>query len=370
MALPVDNGVLFWLGLLFLSAMGEAYFPDIMKLNSLQAQANWCLVADALGNLLAGVVPTEKGFFEIPVLMAAGPAFADIFAKAFLLGGMALADAQAKSILYNSCIVWSALLSRFVIGRILSLEQWGAIGVLILGLFVKIDFSSKSDGEENSTYLLGMISILIGCALHSLTNVLNEYFIRKYDFPPSKLCSLIGLYSFSTWLLFFSAGYIMPEFKNDEWHYHSDYLNLDSMGQGKSYSPLTNGWAWFGFVVCSAIHAVAYYNLLGSIGVVSVGVTKGLTTAGYVMFSGLLLCGVDPKTPSKWCVLDPENWRTSVSALVCVIGVGLYTFATSRAHTSSRAMGPVPSAVSSRPSSAQFFEEQVELKTAERAVLA
>merc|ERR1719230_1251860 len=148
--------VLVWLFLLFVSSMGEAYFPDCMRINELKMKSNWMFIADALGNLITVVVPTEKCWREVTIWRAAIPAIADIASKVFLLGGMALAGSQTKSILYNSCIMWSALLSRFLLGRILSLWQWAGIGMIVVGLLIKIkpsDFLAAGGGGESSAVL-------------------------------------------------------------------------------------------------------------------------------------------------------------------------------------------------------------------------
>merc|ERR1740130_1676010 len=81
--------------------------------------------------------------------------------------------------------------------------------------------------------------------------------------------------------------------------------------------------AFVGFVLSSAVHAVAYFNLLGSIGVVSCGVMKGLTTAGYVTISAIAFCGI----AAKYCI----NWQTAISSVVCVGGVMVYSYATANA---------------------------------------
>jgi len=344
-------GIIFWLSLLFLSSMGEAYFPDLMKLNETRALTNWMFIGDAVGNMFAVVVPTSKAWSEVAVGKAFVPALCDMCAKAFLLGGIALSSAQTKSILYNSCIVWSAILSRFVLGRILTAKQWCGVGVLIVGFLVKMSSNSKDefdfsaitggastsdDTEGSGTMFIGMISILIGCALHSLTNVVNEFFIRTYGFPPSKLCTLVGCYNLSIWTLFFAIGFILPEKGKDEkgqddpfkYYTRAYFMEQPALDAKVPNSPMISGVALIGFIFSSTVHAVSYYNLLGSIGVVSCGVMKGLTTAGYVFFSIMLLCG---KNGQQWCVSSPVG-PTVLASVFCVGGVLFYAMATAEAQ--------------------------------------
>merc|ERR1712048_48771 len=272
---------------------------------------------------------------EVTIWRAAVPAFADIASKVFLLGGMALAGSQTKSILYNSCIMWSALLSRFLLGRILSLWQWTGIGMIILGLLIKIkpsDFLAVGQGGGGAAALIGVVFILIGCALHSATNVLNEYVIRKYNFPPSKLCTLIGCFSLCTWLVVLQCGFVIPEYieSKDVWLYdrRDFFASFEQLHDAKEV-PFSSAQAWFFFVVASAVHAAAYYFLLGSIGVVSCGVMKGLTTAGYVTLSAILLCDKDVRSKAGSCM----TWRTGIASVVCVAGVVFYSVATSMARS-------------------------------------
>jgi len=71
----------------------------------------------------------------------------------------------------------------------------------------------------------------------------------------------------------------------------------------------------------SAAHAGCYFFLLGRVGVVSCGVTKGVTTALYVYISHMLFCDEDHK---KYCV----GWAGIIATFFCSSGVMLYAYAT------------------------------------------
>lgn len=334
MGLLDDGGttIAMWLVLLFISSMGEAYFPDIMKINGFKALSNWLFVADALGNMGGAFVPTAESWKDVPARKAIVPALCDAVSKMFILGGLALSSAQIKSILYNSCIVFSALLSRLVMGRILAPGQWAGVAVLVCGLLAKIEFKNGGDAADKSSALIpiGMVSILIGCALHSLTNVVNEYYIRVFKFPPPKLCCLVGCSNLTLWTLLVAIGFIIPEKEGDNpfGHVRRDYINMTAFGGTNELTPMSNAVAWGGFVLSSAIHAVAYYSLLGSIGVVSCGVMKGLTTAGYVALSVILLCNNEVADLKGYCMTQ----STVISSVLCVIGVLIYSVFSAKAQ--------------------------------------
>jgi len=320
-----------YLVLLFISSLGEVYFPDIMNINQLQAKANWMFVGAALGNICGVFVPSQPGqltWKDVPARKALVPALFDGVSKVFLLGGIALSSAQIKAILYNSCIVFSALLSRLILGRILSAGQWLGVVVLLGGLLAKIDFTAKSggDGDDGGAALvpIGMLFILIGCVLHSMQNVVSEYYILAHKFPPPKLCCLTGCFNLTLWLLLFAVGFIIPEKEGSNvfGHYTRDYINVSGFKITGELAPFSSGVAFIGFVLASAVHAIAFYNLMGSIGVVSCGVMKGLTTAGYVILSYVLLCDRENPKLAGWCM----SWRTAISTVFCVIGVMIYSF--------------------------------------------
>jgi len=324
--------------LLFISSLGEVYFPDIMNINQLQAKANWMFVGDALGNICGVFVPSQPGqltWKDVPARKALVPALFDGVSKVFLLGGIALSSAQIKAILYNSCIVFSALLSRLILGRILSAGQWLGVVVLLGGLLAKIDFTAAEtggngnggngdDGKTRALVPIGMLFILIGCVLHSMQNVVSEYYIRAHKFPPPKLCCLTGCFNLTLWLLLFAVGFIIPEKEGSNvfGHYTRDYINLSGFKITGELAPFSSGVAFIGFVLASAVHAIAFFNLMGSIGVVSCGVMKGLTTAGYVILSYVLLCDRENPKLAGWCM----TWRTAISTVLCVIGVMIYSF--------------------------------------------
>lgn len=328
----LDTKAIICLFFLFVSSLGETYYPDVMVINNMVTKANWLVVGDALGNILAGIVPTKEGFFEIPCKYALVPAICNLSAKAFLLGGIALASAQTKAILYNSCIVWSAVIAKCMLGRSLSYGQWAGVFVLVVGCTIKIDFKNGFGGDDLET-LLGILFILIGCILHSLTNVVVEKYIRKYSIPPAKLCCLIGIINMLIWLLIIASGFIIPEMvgtgEEARWVYTRQDLSVATMWHTDPLGrvSMSNFWALVGFVVSSAVHAIAFFTLLGSIGVVSCGVMKGLTTAGYVTISAALFCSVD----KKYC----PHLDTVMSAVTCVLGVLMYSYATKLASDSS-----------------------------------
>lgn len=324
----MERKTLILLALLWLSSVGEVYFPDVMKLNGMTGGANWFFIAHAIGNTGVGFTKAsgDASLLSSDWKAASLPAIMDIFSYAALFVGVALSGAQTKSILYSSSILWSAVLSRILLARVLSRMQWVSIFLLFLGLAVKSGAGNAAlDADLDSSFLLGVLCILGGCFLHALANVQNEALIRQGKIQAKNLCIMVGIYSMSMWLGLYSCGFMIPERINKVWVYTSDHFRFGSlMVQDRAAGlPMSSGTAWVGFVFCTALHAGCFFSLLGSVGSVSSGIVKGATVAAYVLLSGTMFCGVS----SSYCL----NWRTLCSAAICVSSVLFYGLASAHA---------------------------------------
>jgi len=323
--------------LLFLSSIGEVYFPDMMKLNGMTSRTNWLFLAHAVGNAVVGLLPSEGSLRDADWKAASFPALMDIASYALLFGGVALVGAQTKSILYSSSILWSALLSRALLNKVLSTEQWLSIAVLFFGLLIKsLGGSTSVAGVVSPSFLLGVALILGGCFTHALANVMNERLIRQGRITAKSLCCIVGVYAMMLWLMAYASGFIIPELHGKQWVFTSDHFTWASLIRNDSVTgvPLSSGIAWFGFVGAASVHACCFFTLLGSVGVVSSGIVKGMTTSCYVLLSGFSFCSVD----SHYCLTS----RTLASAAVCVFSVLCYSIATKRAsmaHTRGQVIG-------------------------------
>jgi len=319
------------LGLLFLSSLGEVYFPDIMKLNRMPSRTNWFFIAHALGNTAVILLPTEgQQLLGADWRAASVPALLDIASYSQLFAGVALAGAQTKSILYSSSIFWSAVLSRVLLGKTLSTAQWLSIALLFAGLVLKSSAGlGSSVGGASSSFMMGAGLILFGCLTHAFVNVRNEALISSGRISAKILCVVIGIYAMAMWTALYAAGFIIPELQGQQWVWTREHFTWSSLWvqDASGGVPMRSGLAWLGFVLSTAVHAGAFFSLLGSVGTVSSGIVKGMTTSAYVLLSGLVFCSVD----GSYCL----NWRTLASAGVCVTSVLCYSVATSLARARS-----------------------------------
>lgn len=317
-----------WLAVLFLSSLGEVYFPDIMKLNKMPSRTNWMFLAHGIGNACVGLLGNDILSVRLSsIKLAAVPAIFDMFSYALLFGGMALAGAQTKSILYSSSILWSAVLSKALLGKMLSTKQWLSICLLFIGLIVKsLGGSGASSSLSSSSFLLGAGLILCGCFVHALVNVMNERIVRQGHLTPKGLSCIIGFYTLAAWYSLYLLGFVLPENRHGKWVYSSDSFSWSVLARPDAVNglPMSSGLAWIAFVVMTTLHAAAFYSLLGSVGVVSSGIVKGMTTSTYVMISGFAFCSVE----GHYCL----TYKTMLSSLICVASVVCYSFATAQAR--------------------------------------
>jgi len=167
--------------------------------------------------------------------------------------------------------------------------------------------------------------ILAGCFTHALVNVKNEALIQRGKISPKVLCAVIGIYALGMWFALYACGLIIPERNDQQWTYTHEHFSFASLSVQDAADgvPMRSGAAWLGFVFSTAVHAGAFFSLLGNVGTVSSGIVKGMTTSTYVLISGLVFCGVD----GSYCL----TWRTLTSGAICAISVVCYSLATKRA---------------------------------------
>jgi len=119
-------------------------------------------------------------------------------------------------VLYNSCPAWTALLSRFILGKKLNWVQVGGVGLVCVGLIMNVFGSQqqlknnddgsttgmddsiareKEDAQQSFWLVAGSAIVLVGSLLHSLMFVLSDMAmsspLRHYEeFGTTALSSL------------------------------------------------------------------------------------------------------------------------------------------------------------------------------------
>jgi drug/metabolite transporter (DMT)-like permease len=332
--------VMFWITWNLASSIGENYFVDIMTINGLKAAATYNFIADALSKVLAGALQPTPGhkWRDQHFTMAIVPSLIDATGQAFLMGGTAMAGAQTKAVLNSSTTVWAAVFSYFSLGRVLTPLQWAGIAAITLGVLIKKDYSQVFAGGQDGIKVLGMMMILFGLMLHALSGVVLEYFTRKCSVSAAKLGCFMGIFNMILCLSALAMGFIIPEKISDEvWIYRREDLEWIRFDDGSGFfrwQRMGSAVAWLALLALSTVHYSAYFNLIGSVGVVTVVTQKSLVTAGYVALSTIAFCDEKERAlkdyclTSEWLSRPPFLQGTVSSAAVCLAGVILYSYAT------------------------------------------
>ncbi|GFH48285.1 hypothetical protein CTEN210_04760 [Chaetoceros tenuissimus] len=272
----------------------------------------------------------------------------DLLSGMLLTGGLLLTGGQIFVILYNSCPAWTALLSRFVLKKMLTAAQLLGVILVCSGLILNV-VSSQMQLSENETkdnnqvkvgntqsflVVIGSITVLLGSLLHSLMFVLSDMSmstVHQYEEDRSHQenyssshakrnlnsgmsvtgevwsCCLGSIESIFM-MLWVSGGMIIYGFQDAS---ESD-IETNTIPWNKSI---------FGFVALvfvDAVHAGAFFTLLKNLGAVASALLKGVQAIVVIALSSILYC----PTEASQCL----TLMKAVSAIVVLAGVVTYGY--------------------------------------------
>lgn len=274
----------------------------------------------------------------------------DLLSGMLLTGGLLLTGGQIFVVLYNSCPAWTALLSRFVLKKMLTATQLLGVILVCSGLILNVVSSqmqlSENESKDNDTNLdqvqvgntqsflvvIGSITVLLGSLLHSLMFVLSDMSmstVHQYEEDRSHQenyssshakrnlnssmsvtgevwsCCLGSIESIFM-LLWVSGGMLIYGFQDAS---ESD-IETNTIPWNK---------AIFGFVALvfvDAVHAGAFFTLLKNLGAVASALLKGVQAIVVIALSSILYC----PTEASQCL----TLMKAVSAIVVLTGVIMY----------------------------------------------
>ena len=214
------------------------------------------------------------------VAKGAGIAFFDIFAQTLNYTGASLAGPTIFAIVYSSVTVWTAVFSQLLLGRTLSLWQWGSVLVVFGGLTL----TATDSLQLGQKIVHGLILVLLGSMMHALTYVMSEFIMTVGD---SKLsvqqnCAVQGIVatvSFGIWQLV----YTLPRWD-------------EKIGQPMNDAGTT---AWDAlkilglFAATNFVHALTFFHTLRHYpgGATSAGIMKALQAVLVFVATHLVYCG-------------------------------------------------------------------------------
>ena len=300
-------------------------------------------------------------------------ALVDLVSGMCLTFGLLLTGGAIFVILYNSCPAWTAILSRFLLGKKLTVLQVGGVILVCIGLVTNVfgsqlqlassnaqDSQGENDvvgvateEEKNASYLIivGSVIVLFGSLLHSLMFVLSDMSmssLHQYDEVSTSSCiggmapvhdddddknkkdshasSVTGevwsccLGSLETvfMTMWVTVGISMYGFNSNS--------NSDAKAAGVESIPWQK--AAFGFcalVVIDAVHSGAFFTLLKNIGAIASALLKGVQMIVVVALSAILYC----PTEKSQCL----TWIKAISAVIVLSGVMGYGLGNKKSET-------------------------------------
>ncbi|ORX97917.1 hypothetical protein K493DRAFT_406759 [Basidiobolus meristosporus CBS 931.73] len=199
---------------------------------------------------------TNSRFPWLPVVTVA---LFDFGGNVFAAAGLFLVGSGIFQVIYSSVVVFTALLSRVILKRQLSLLQWLSLLVITLGLGLSALGTSRS-GEDGDV-LMGSLLVFSCTLMFASVYVTNEKVVSKPGAPtPEEIC---------TWSLVRQP--------------------IETHGGNPVHISICYGL----LVLASFGHSFTYFRLLGSVGAVSTGVLQALRAISVFLASSFAFCSRD-----------------------------------------------------------------------------
>lgn len=238
----------------------------------------------------------------------------DLVSARITLQGMIAAGSTIYTIVHCSMTLFTALFAVLLLKRHLGLLEWLGIGIVTIGLCI-LGIGCQHEDREVS---MGIVFILIGSMIHSLSYIVVEYMLVHSENPvaPEVLCAILGMCGVS-FNLFWQVVYTLPRYQElvvEEVKDHGGHVD-------------TILFTYLALMIATSINATCFYNLMGKVGSASTGVLKGLQAVTTFVSSHVAYCS----TQRAQCFTPLKG----VSLAVVLAGVLIYSAAVE--HSAQRA---------------------------------
>lgn len=254
------------------------------------------------------VWPCQKTFNKALVI-----ACCDLVSQTINYTGSSMAGPTLFSIIYSSVAIWTAIFSRILLHRRLTVQQWCGVVIVFSGLALT-GFDSVSMGSQVWT---GSLFVVLGSMLNSFTYVLSESIMKgKEQLPVQVNCAIQASVGFIV-LLLWQIVYTRPRY---------EALIHAPIAQAHT-TTLQAASILLSFAVANLIHYMAFFYTLKHVsgGATSAGVMKALQSVLVFAFTSLAYCG--RLGGNEMCFSS-----TKLASLVVVVG-GIILFGKSTAKT-------------------------------------
>ncbi|KAG7382110.1 hypothetical protein PHYBOEH_010618 [Phytophthora boehmeriae] len=237
--------------------------------------------------------------------------------------GLAMAGSGLYQVVYSSVICWSALMSRFILKKVVSKEEWFGIALVTFGLAFSA-LGESGSGRDNTIVLMGCFHTLVGAAFYGGNYVTGEYTLKLAERPhPKELCLKIGTACVAI-IAVYQSVIVLPEW---------DTLVTKPIAEANGN---TNHiiLALVVYMVSQLAHGLTYFVMLDSSGAVTTGIMQSLRAVCVFVISSLLYCSQQ----ESQCF----DTKRGVATLIVVSGVMFYSWAKSQSGKASVLAPPVP----------------------------
>ncbi|KAF1328580.1 hypothetical protein FI667_g6744, partial [Globisporangium splendens] len=232
--------------------------------------------------------------------------------------GLSMAGSGLYQVVYSSVICWSALMSRFILKKQVSKEEWGGIALVTFGLAFSA-LGGSSGGRDSYMVLMGCFNTLLGAAFYGGNYVAGEYTLKLPERPePKELCLKLGTACVAV-IAVYQCFFVLP-------HWHELVTMPIAEANGSTSGILT---ALGGYTLSQLAHGITYFMMLGSSGAVTTGIMQSLRAVCVFAISSLLYCS---KQESQ-CF----DTKRGIATMIVVSGVMFYSWAKSQAASAPKA---------------------------------
>ncbi|KAE9039198.1 hypothetical protein PR003_g5325 [Phytophthora rubi] len=225
--------------------------------------------------------------------------------------GLSMAGSGLYQVVYSSVICWSALMSRFILKKVVSKEEWFGIALVTFGLAFSA-LGESASGRDNSIVLMGCFNTLVGAAFYGGNYVTGEYTLKLAERPhPKELCLKIGAACVAI-IAVYQSIFVLPEW---------DVLVTKPIAEANGDTTLIV-LALVAYTLSQLAHGLTYFVMLGSSGAVTTGIMQSLRAVCVFIISSMLYCSQQ----ESQCF----DTKRGVATLIVVSGVMFYSWAKSQ----------------------------------------
>eukprot|EP00934_Nitzschia_sp_Nitz4_P009485 Nitzschia sp. Nitz4//scaffold85_size83877//37533//38609//NITZ4_005227-RA/size83877-processed-gene-0.120-mRNA-1//1//CDS//3329559131//9475//frame0 len=233
---------------------------------------------------------------------AVGIALFDTVAASLNYAGASMAGPTIFAVVYSSVTVWTAVFSKLVLGRTLTLRHWLSIALVFGGLTLTATDSMRL----GDSVWKGCLLVLVGSAAHAMTYILCEAVmtIGEDKLTVEQNCGIQATVAVIA-LTFWQLVYTVPHWSDAV----ADPVTTAGTG------------LWFAlillilFAFCNWVHTITFYETLLYFpgGATTAGVLKGLQAVLVFVATDWAFCG---RTGGEELCIT----KAKVASLVTVVG--------------------------------------------------